>query len=392
MWAHLPDVNVPHKMADTAREGVFMGMSEIYKGVIFYCPLTHDFDASTHATFEPGVMPMLALVRPSADPSPLPPPLPLPPLFVPSSDPIVAPVIPAVPLPMATPERAPVHAAPRDRAVAMRGREAAMRPLFAPPLLQLAPPVVLAPPPVVLAPPPAVAMRPIVAPPPLQPAPPVVVAPAPAPAPYDWGVVDGSRRSNSRWQQVREDELNAAASAPANSSLADSLSVVVAWLAATWHPPYVMASKATVGPRKSDNASHVALLIFSGLESPLVDCLESRGARVIAIDIAVGGRLHDLTDVTPDGIGWHLRRAAQRGEVQSLHAAVPCETFSVALDDADMVRSWPDHSMGLPRLSHARASKLFLSNVLVYFTIDLATDVWRAGARSRSRTRRHVWT
>ena len=393
MWAHLPHVNVPHKMADTAREGVFMGMSEIYKGVIFYCPLTHDFDASIFAKFDPGVMPMLALVKPPADPSPLPLPLPLPPLFVPSTDPIVAPIILPVPLPMDTPARPPVHAAPRERAVSMR-------PLFAPLLLPPAPLVVqpLLPPPVVrpplgpplpfvgpprglLPPPPPVVLQPHVAPPlpPLPLAPPVVLPapPAPAPAPYDWGVVGTSRRSDSRWQQVREDELRTAASTPAGSGPADSLSAVVAWLATTWHPPYVAASSAS--STGGGNASHVALLIFSGVESPLVGCLEARGARVVAIDVAVGGRLHDLTDVTPDGIGWHLRRAAQRGEIQSLHAAVPCETFSVALDDTDMVRSWPDHAMGLPRLSHARAAKLFLSNVLVYFTVDLATDVWRAG-------------
>ena len=121
------------------------------------------------------------------------------------------------------------------------------------------------------------------------------------------------------------------------------------------------------------------MLIFSGVESTLAACLRARGARVIEIDVAVGGRLHDLTDATPDGVGWHLRRAAQRGEFHSLHAAVPCETFSCALNDDDMVRSWPDHPMGKPRLSLDKATKLFLSNALVYYTVDLATDVYRAG-------------
>ena len=103
-----------------------------------------------------------------------------------------------------------------------------------------------------------------------------------------------------------------------------------------------------------------AVVIFSGQDSPLPACLQSRGARVIAIDTAIGGRLHDLTNTTPDGIGWHLRHAARRGEVHSLHAAVPCETFSVALDDADMLRSHPEYPMGKPRLtmSQSQASQM----------------------------------
>jgi hypothetical protein len=354
MWAHLPHVNVPHKMADTAREGCFMGMSEIYKGVVFYDPLTHDFDASIHARFDPGVMPMLDMTPPPSDPAPLPPSLPLPPLFVPSTVPVVAPVIPPVPalaLPLPTPARPPVLAAPR-------GRPPARRPMFAPSLLLPAAPPQMPPLPQRILPPP-----PLLPPPPqLPPPPPAELAP---------------RRAGSQWQQLRHDEqLRRAASTLADGpDTADSLSAIVAWLASTWHPPYVAASTAS----SAHGSTHVAVIIFSGVESPLPECLRARGARVIAVDVAVGGRLHDLTDVTPDGIGWHLRRAAQRGEVHSLHAAVPCETFSVSLDDSDMVRSWPDHSMGMPRLTHAKASKLFLSNSLVYFTIDLATDVYRTG-------------
>ena len=61
-----------------------------------------------------------------------------------------------------------------------------------------------------------------------------------------------------------------------------------------------------------------------------------------------------------------------------MHAAVPCETFSVALDDVDMVRS-ATAPMGLPNLSVAKSTKVFLSNALIYFTCDLGLDVWRAG-------------
>ena len=158
------------------------------------------------------------------------------------------------------------------------------------------------------------------------------------------------------------------------------MAFVLAWLAATWHPPHVQVVGSAAQAVEGDS-SHVAVVIFSGVDSPLPACLRARGARVVAIDIAVGGRLHDLTDATPDGIGWHLRKAAQRGEIQSLHAAVPCETFSVAVDDVDMVRS-ADQPMGLSRLSAVGAAKLFLSNVLVYFTVDLATDVWRSGGEA----------
>ena len=100
---------------------------------------------------------------------------------------------------------------------------------------------------------------------------------------------------------------------------------------------------------------------------------------MLEVDILIGGRFHDLVDVTPDAIGWHLRRAAQRGEIHSLHSAVPCETFSVALDDVDMVRSAGQYSWGKPRLTAAQAAKVFSSNALVCFTLDLGRDVHGAG-------------
>lgn len=49
MWALQPSVHVPDKMADVAREGCFAGMSEVYKGVRCYYPLTHEFEAVTFA-------------------------------------------------------------------------------------------------------------------------------------------------------------------------------------------------------------------------------------------------------------------------------------------------------------------------------------------------------
>ena len=89
---------------------------------------------------------------------------------------------------------------------------------------------------------------------------------------------------------------------------------------------------------------HVALILFAGPleddgETLLGSAFTKRGARVIAIDILIGGRLHDLLDTTPGAIGWHIRQAAAKGEIDSMHSAIPCETFSIARDDCDMVRS-----------------------------------------------------
>ena len=353
MWALQPSVDVPDKMSDVAREGVFAGMSEVYKGYRCYYPLTHEFEPGgcIHAKFDPDVMPMLDMLPPPDPPAPLPEPVPLPPVHVPSADPLVAPVIPPVPLPQAwtdTPARSPMHATRAPGAVAPRfapdGGDNASRvllPAGAPP-----PPPVPPPPPPVPVPLPPV-------PPPPPPPPPVVLPP---------------RRAGSR--AMSDQRYGCAASS-------SSLAVVVAWLATTWHPPYA-AVPAMASQPVGGNGSHVAVVIFSGVDSPFPECLRARGARVIAIDIAIGGRLHDLTDVTPDAIGWHLRRAAQRGEVQSLHAAVPCETFSVALSDHDMVRSCAK-PMGLERLTLAKASKLCISNILVFYTCDLGMDVYNAG-------------
>ena len=118
----------------------------------------------------------------------------------------------------------------------------------------------------------------------------------------------------------------------------------------------------------------VVVILFAGPlgesgETLLGGAFTKRGARVVAIDVLIGGRLHDLLDTTPSGIGWHVRRAAARGEIDSLHSAIPCETFSVALDDCDMVRS-DAAPMGMSGLSMHRATDLFKSNCLLHFTLD----------------------
>ena len=97
-----------------------------------------------------------------------------------------------------------------------------------------------------------------------------------------------------------------------------------------------------------------------------------------SIDVLVGGRTHDLTSTDDQCMGPVILDAARRGGVAALHAAVPCQTFSVARDDEDMLRS-ADYPSGLPGLPPAAAAQLFLSNALVRYTIDVATAVAASG-------------
>ena len=47
------------------------------------------------------------------------------------------------------------------------------------------------------------------------------------------------------------------------------------------------------------------------------------GRECLEIDIAIGGRFHDLTEITPNAIGWHLlRRAAATVEGKVVSSAV----------------------------------------------------------------------
>ena len=153
--------------------------------------------------------------------------------------------------------------------------------------------------------------------------------------------------------------------------------MVVAWLAAT------AAAPVDLPVADSDSTRPVTVLLFagppdSGGMAPLGRAIDKRGGRHVAIDVLIGGRAHDLQDATPGGVGWHLRQAAQKGHVHSMHAAIPCETFSVAVDDEDVCRS-AEQPMGISGLPPHRAERVFKSNALVYFTLDLARDIIAAG-------------
>ena len=129
----------------------------------------------------------------------------------------------------------------------------------------------------------------------------------------------------------------------------------------------------------------VVVVLFAGTSPDgdaglLAQALRKRGAWVLEVDILIGGRFHDLVDMTPDAIGWHLLRAANRSEIQALHAAVPCETFSIARDEEDMVRrGTTDACMGIPGLPASKADQVFKSNALILFTLDLAYEVAARG-------------
>ena len=168
------------------------------------------------------------------------------------------------------------------------------------------------------------------------------------------------RRSDSRAHA--QDRFGAAA----------SVASVTAWLLTTTESAdergviEAFAAAAHSGPS--------VLLLFSGpagREDGLAAQLRAEGARVLEIDILIGDRMHDLTLCGSDTIGDHLLRAARGGEFTSMHAAVPCSTFSVVRSAADVLRS-AKYPMGLPGLSFANASKVWLSNALVYYVIDVA--------------------
>ena len=78
VWARQPDVHLEDKMSPVARPGVFVGMSELYKGYIVYYPDTHEFEAAVHCDFDEGSMPLLTHPQDELPHAPLPAVAPLP--------------------------------------------------------------------------------------------------------------------------------------------------------------------------------------------------------------------------------------------------------------------------------------------------------------------------
>ena len=81
VYAHRPDIERQTKMAETSKQGVFVGISEMYKGYVVYFPEDGTFEAAIHCDFVPNEFPLQGVtVGPSTPP--LPPVLPLPPIHV----------------------------------------------------------------------------------------------------------------------------------------------------------------------------------------------------------------------------------------------------------------------------------------------------------------------
>ena len=351
VWAHQPDVDRTDKMSATSRAGLFGGMSELYKGAIIYYPDTHEFEAAIHYRVDKAQFPLVDSRAPPPPPLPLPPATALPPVHV--RERVRAPAIPRIPPPD------PAHlqvAPPRARGAPPAATTSARVPTAAPPPAQLLPP-----------------RR-------LFPQPPPYVPPMPLPA------VAGNNpppRFNRHLTlpPMHGPAVQAAPRRPGSRARAGSrasLAVVTAWLAAT----APAATAPLVGP---PDGMPVVVLLFSGAPDsdgmvPLARAFSERGAWPVVVDVLVGGRFHDLLNVAPEGVGWHLLRAAEHGDIQGVHAAVPCATFSVALDDTDVVRS-ARQPMGISGLSPAKAAKLFASNALLHFTVDLARVVVRMGGQ-----------
>ena len=117
---------------------------------------------------------------------------------------------------------------------------------------------------------------------------------------------------------------------------------------------------------------------FSNADTGLIGALLRRGRAVLAVDRRDGGELHDVLQSPMHGMGDVLLQSCRRGDFEAMHAAVPCETWSVALDDADMVRS-VDYPMGVMGLSASAQARLWRGNALLYYALEAAHAVFEAG-------------
>ena len=161
-----------------------------------------------------------------------------------------------------------------------------------------------------------------------------------------------------------------------------SSAAVSAWLLSTTESEM---ERAVIGAfSTAAHSGPSVLLLFCGAvgrAGGLAEHLRAAGARVLEIDILIGTRLHDLARSGPESMGDHLVQVARGGEFTAVHAAIPCESYSVAREGADVVRS-ALHPLGLPGLSYARAAEVWLSNALMYYVVDIALIIVRGGGQA----------
>ena len=354
IWAHQPHVDVPDKMSPTAREGVFVGMSELYKGYIVYYPDTHEFEAAIHVTWDAEQFPLKNALPPPPPPRPLPESAVLPPVHV--QERVRFPMAPMVPGPSST---HPQLLVPSPAGAMHRPPADDVEPETDPPLRPR--------------------RRPFFAhSPPLHPR---------LQQHGSAGVGRGGGRGARvgvppqipLLMQPRRPGSRASNAARHLETAPRTLAATIDfWLAGGLGNGALGESRQ---PSSDDTAAHapLAVVLFAG-PSPvdLETYLQAHGFRVATIDVLVGGRTHDLTRSDAHAIGPVILDAARRGGIAALHSAVPCQTFSVSLDDQDMVRS-AGYPAGLPDLPMPAAARLFVSNALLRYTLDVAFAVAAGG-------------
>eukprot|EP00965_Chrysotila_dentata_P204498 6182374-Pleurochrysis_carterae.AAC.2 len=153
--------------------------------------------------------------------------------------------------------------------------------------------------------------------------------------------------------------------------------------AALWqHPPTQLTLIAGPGAEDSERhdgapAAWRALIVFSGdgLAPSILEAeLRERDADVDVVDIAVGGRDHDLA--RPEVAGWVLSWV-RAGRYHAVFAATLCESFSVAHVPQLRTRLSPERVTPVPK---RWARYLAKHNALARFTASLvqAADEARA--------------
>ena len=134
---------------------------------------------------------------------------------------------------------------------------------------------------------------------------------------------------------------------------------------------------------RADEGAPIVIVLFAGppREGDLPSELRALGARVVAVDVLIGGRLHDLHDQSDAGIAMHIVRAAERGYVSAIHSALPCHTHSVGLVPGDIKRT-RRYPYGLPGLPESMRAECELINALLDLVLEVSRLVIASGGEA----------
>ena len=99
-------------------------------------------------------------------------------------------------------------------------------------------------------------------------------------------------------------------------------------------PPWLIeARRISMAIAPGPEGQRFVVVLFAGPPNRpggLAAELRRLGAHVVEVDVLIGNRLHDLTDTSPDGIGWYLLRAATNGAVDAVYT-LHCRASSTLL-------------------------------------------------------------